>query len=209
MESGPASHTSSSTSTSLLRRVKARDPHAWQRLVNLYGPLVYRWAREAQLQDSDATDVMQEVFQAVSGAIERFRHDRPNDSFRGWLWTITKNKVRDHFRERADRADARGGTTAQLQIEHIPDLPPEEPSDTTAHAATNLPRRSLDLIRGEFKDRTWQAFWRIVVAGDKPADVAEDLGMSVAAVYTAKSRVFQRVRQELGGLLGEIEPGQE
>ena len=202
MESGSASESLSSTSTSLLRRVKARDSDAWQRLVNLYGPLVYRWAREAQLQDSDATDVMQEVFQAVSGAIERFRHDRPNDSFRGWLWTITKNKVQDHFRERAEQADARGGTTAQLQIDHIPDLPPEEPSDTGAGAATNLPRESLDLIRSEFKDRTWQAFWRVVVAGDKPADVAEDLGMSVAAVYMARSRVIRRVREELEGLLG-------
>ncbi len=144
---------------------------------------------------------MQEVFQAVSGAIERFRHDRPSDSFRGWLWTITKNKVRDHFREQAEQAEARGGTTAHLQIEHIPELPPEEPSDTGARAATNLPRHSLDLVRGQFKDRTWQAFWRVVVAGDKPADVAEDLGMSVAAVYTAKSRVFQRVREELEGLL--------
>lgn len=202
MESGSASQTSSSTSTSLLRRVKARDADAWQRLVNLYGPLVYRWAREAQLQDSDATDVMQEVFQAVSGAIEKFRHDRPNDSFRGWLWTITKNKVRDHCRERAKQAEARGGTTAQLQIEHIPDLPAEEPSDTGASAATNLPRSSLDLIRGEFRDRTWQAFYRVVVAGDKPTDVAEDLGMSVAAVYMARSRVFRRVRDELEGLLG-------
>jgi RNA polymerase sigma-70 factor (ECF subfamily) len=145
MESGSAHESSSSTSTSLLRPVKARDPDAWQRLVNLYGPLVYRWAREAQLQDSDATDVTQEVFQAVCEAIERFRHDRPNDSFRGWLWTITKNKVRDHFRERADQAAARGRTTAQLQIEHIPDLPPGEPSEVVV-------RRNSDSGRSESRE---------------------------------------------------------
>lgn len=202
MESGSAAEMSSSTSTSLLRRVKANDPDAWQRLVKLYSPLVYSWARAAGLQDSDAADVIQEVFQAVSKAIERFRHDRPSDSFGGWLLTITKNKVRDHFRQRAEHPDARGGTTVQLQMQHVPEVAPDESKDTAAAVTTNLPRRSLDLIRGEFKDRTWQAFWRVVVAGDKPVDVAEDLGTSVAAVYMAKSRVFRRVREELEGLLG-------
>jgi RNA polymerase sigma-70 factor (ECF subfamily) len=190
-----------STSSSLLMRVKGRDPDAWQRLVKLYGPLVYRWAREAGLQDSDAADVMQEVFRAISAAIEDYRHDRPGDRFRGWVWTITRNKVRDHFRQRANQPEARGGTTAHIQIQQTPKLPSEEPEDTEATAITNLPRRALALIRGEFQEHTWQAFWRVAVAGDKPADVAEDLGMSVGAVYTAKSRVFRRVREELGELL--------
>src|SRR5438034_10006419 len=75
-----------STSSTLLLRVKARDPDAWRRFEQLYRPLVLRWCRvRFGLQDADAEDVAQEVFGAVSGAIEEFRHDRPSDSLRGWL----------------------------------------------------------------------------------------------------------------------------
>jgi hypothetical protein len=88
---------SSSTSLSLIDRVRARDAEAWQRLSQLYGPLVYRWARQAGLQANDAIDLAQEVFGAVSAGINNFRHDRPGDTFRGWLWGVTNNKLKVSF----------------------------------------------------------------------------------------------------------------
>src|SRR5262249_40117518 len=75
-----------STSTSLLQRLRARDPVAWERLCQIYGPLVYRWARSSGLQDTDAADVVQEVFRSVAVSLDHFHHDAPTDSFRGWLW---------------------------------------------------------------------------------------------------------------------------
>src|ERR1043166_3893337 len=90
------------TSPSLLLRVQANDQIAWTRLVDLYAPLVYHWCRRAQLGPEDTGDVFQETFRAVSQHIHAFRRDRPGDSFRGWLRTITQNKIRDHFRRIAD-----------------------------------------------------------------------------------------------------------
>src|SRR4051794_11675033 len=89
-----------STAASLVERARAHDPAAWQRLVALYGPLVYSWARRGGLRAEDAADVVQEVFRALVAHIGNFRQDRPGDSFRGWLWTITHNKVRDYWRSR-------------------------------------------------------------------------------------------------------------
>ena len=60
--------------------------------------------------------------------------------------------------------------------------------------------RMLDLVRVEFENRTWEAFWRIVVDGQSPAEVAADLDLSVMAVYKAKSRVLRRFREQLQGL---------
>jgi RNA polymerase sigma-70 factor (ECF subfamily) len=53
------------TSTSLIRRVKDRDDEAWERLLDLYVPLVYSWCRRSGMQTEDAADVVQEVFRAV------------------------------------------------------------------------------------------------------------------------------------------------
>lgn len=88
----------SSISSTLLERLKARRPEAWQRLVDLYGPVVYRWCRWSGVLAGDVPDVVQEVFTAVAAHIADFHRQRPGDSFTGWLRTITRNKVTDHFR---------------------------------------------------------------------------------------------------------------
>jgi len=131
--------------------------------------------------------------------LPEFRRDRPDDSFGGWLATITRNKIREHYRRQRGKAEARGGSTAQRQLADIPQ--PPEPSEASvrvdAQTAVCLSRRVLEMIQAEFEVRTWDAFWRVSVDGQSPADVATDLGMSVAAVYKAKSRVLGRLREVL------------
>jgi RNA polymerase sigma-70 factor (ECF subfamily) len=193
---------SSATSRSLLARVQADEPGAWERLVNLYAPLVLRWCRRAGLQDQDVADVMQDVFQAVVGHVGRFRKERAGDTFRGWLRRITQNKLRDHFRKRGGEAQGVGGSSAQERLSQVPERPPAE-ADLAADDAGEraLFARALDLIRGEFEERTWSAFWRTAVEGRAAKDVAADLGMTPGAVRVAKSRVLHRLRQELGDVL--------
>jgi len=191
-----------SVSSSLLQRVRLRDPEAWQRLVQLYGPQVYLWARQSGLQTQDAADIVQEVLTAVATHIEGFRRDRPDESFRGWLWTITRNKVRDHFRGLEGQAQAEGGTDAQRRLAQIP----EHSADTSAtshHGGADaaLERRALELVRAKVEDRTWQAFWRVTVDGRPVDEVAQELGMSGAAVYKSKYRVMRLVRNMLSDLL--------
>lgn len=194
----PISSTSDSTSASLLDRVKASDQDAWRKLVRLYSPLVFYWCHQAGLQSNDAADVLQDVFRAVAAHIGDF-HRGAAGAFRGWLFTITKNKLRDHFRRRQTRPQATGGTDALIGLQQIEEPfqwyePPSGPSENL------VVRRALDLVRAEFEVRTWQAFHRTTIDGAAPADVAAELGMSTAAVYKAKSRVLARLRDELRGL---------
>lgn len=187
--------TISSTSSSLLERAKARDPSAWRWFVAIYSPLVYGWAHRIALQPADAADVMQEVFWAVAENFDQFRSDRQTDSFRGWLWTITRHKLSDHFRLRAKSAHAPGGTEAYLRLQQLPDQPPG--SAAARDVVGPIARRALRLIQVDFAEKTWRAFWQTTVDGRAPADVAADLGMTMAGVYQAKSRVLRRLRQEL------------
>ncbi len=118
---GQADGSSTPTSSSLLERVNANDDQAWQRLIALYGPVVYSWCLHAHLKPEDAADVGQDVFLAVSRKIAHFRRDRPGDSFRGWLWTITNHKICDFKKKNGRRIHAEGGTTAQERLAQLPE----------------------------------------------------------------------------------------
>jgi RNA polymerase sigma-70 factor (ECF subfamily) len=195
--------TATGTSSSLLDRIRSDQAGAWDRLVRLYAPLLYEWCRRWKLQDQDLADVFQEVFKTLVLHIAEFRKERRSDTFRGWLWTITRNKVLDHFRRHSHEAAGAGGSQAAMQWAELPApemVPETDPAE--AESLRRLLRRGLDLIRSEFEERTWQAFWRTAVEGRAPRDVAVELSMTSGAVRVAKSRVLQRLREELGDSSG-------
>ncbi len=190
-----------SVSSTLLGQLRQHDAAAWERLCHLYGPVVYGWCRRAGIEEHSAADVMQDVFQSVASAIENFRRDRAGDSFSAWLATIARNKIHDHFRQLAKTPDAKGGTDFHAAMQRVPDAVDDERTTITPSDRIGVLHRALELIGNEFEQRTWQAFWRTAVEEQLPADVAADLGVSVQAVYKAKSRVLRRLRDELSGLM--------
>ncbi len=194
LSKGSFSNPKSSTASSLLLRLKAQQPQAWDRLAQLYGPLVYQWCLQAGLQRADADDVLQEVFRTVSVKINSYRHDRDGDTFRGWLWTITRNKIGDWLRRIRRQPQAAGGSTAQGDLMRVA----EDEQSASSLGFGSLFQDVFQSVRPEFQDRTWQAFWQVVVEGQTPAIVAERLEITVNAVYLAKSHVLRRIRQELG-----------
>jgi RNA polymerase sigma-70 factor (ECF subfamily) len=190
---------SSATSRSLLARVQADEEQAWQRLVSLYAPLVVHWCRSRGLQEQDVADVVQEVFRAVVAHICTFHKDKVGDTFRGWLRRITQNKLHDHFRGWRRETRGVGGSSAQQRLAQLPGPEPvEEDFAADDEAERILFGRALELIREEFEEQTWAAFWRTAVEDRAAKDVAADLGMTPGAVRVAKCRVLRRLREELG-----------
>jgi RNA polymerase sigma-70 factor (ECF subfamily) len=185
------------TSLTLVGRVKENDGDAWGRLVELYGPLVFSWGRRAGLSDDDAADVLQEVFAAVARSIGEFDPD-VRGRFRGWLWTITRNKVRDFYRQCADEPAQCGGDTALEQLAQLPEKWSDDSSDATRLEVRLLYHRAMELIQTDFEPQTWKAFWMSVVEEQATGDIAAQLGLSANGVRQAKSRVLRRLRAELG-----------
>jgi RNA polymerase sigma-70 factor (ECF subfamily) len=184
------------TSASLLERLRRPgEPAAWERFVDLYTPLIYHWARGAGLQTADAADLVQDVFAVLLRQLPLFRYDRGR-SFRGWLRTVTRNKWRERQRRRPPPTlDDPERALALPADEEGPD------SFGEAEYRRHLSRRALQLMQAEFPPTSWKACWEVVVSGRPPAEVAAELGISVGAVYTAKSRVLRRLREELAGLI--------
>jgi RNA polymerase sigma-70 factor (ECF subfamily) len=189
-----------STSSSLLDRARARDDSAWQRLVDLYGPIVYHRARLA-LDEHAANDVLQEVFRSVAQSLRRFEKQHATGSFRSWLKTITQNKIHDYIRKEKGQPRGMGGSTAQAQLAGIVQVDEEQLSAMSeVDERALLLRRALDMIRDDFEEHSVQAFLRLSDSGLTSREVAEELGMTPAAVRQAKARIMRRLREELGDL---------
>jgi RNA polymerase sigma-70 factor (ECF subfamily) len=188
-------------SSSLLLRVQAQEQAAWERLVHLYTPLVYGWCRRASLQEADALDVGQNVFETVWRKIGMFHRSQPGDTFRGWLRTIARHKIIDLLRRGSGDREVVGGSAAETLDQRQAGPLPEPDAAQDSSEAGLLCRRAMALIQAEFEEKTWLAFQAVVLNDQKPAEAAAALDMSVNAVYLAKSRVLRRLRQEFEDLI--------
>lgn len=189
---------SDSTSRNLLEGAQSNNPTAWDALVELYGPLVFLWCRNQGMLPQDMDDVFQEVFRSVSRNIGSFEYRKPSDSFRGWLRTITRNKIADHYRREAKQRRGRGGTSASLRLSGVADIDDELSGDERElQAERGALLQTLALIRSDVSPQTWNLFWQIVVNGKDATQVANELGMRPGTVRVAKSRVLKRLRDQL------------
>ncbi len=180
------------TPVTLLQRLRqAPDADVWARFVRLCTPLLFSWARHTGMSENDAADLVHAVFVVLVQELPKFDYD-PQRSFRGWLRTVLLNRWRTLRRQR--RPVPLPGLEAEAEPSD-PALPDEEED------RRQLLDRALLLVRPEFQPGTWEAFRQYVLLGRPVAEVAAELGMSVNAVYVAKSRVLQRLRQEVGGLV--------
>jgi RNA polymerase sigma-70 factor (ECF subfamily) len=179
--------------------VRIRDPNdgqAWSDFVSLYAPLLHAYAVKCGLQDADAADVAQETLRHVLRAAPGFVYDPARGSFRGWLLTIARNEVRKFIGRAARRTIGTGDTDARLMLEAVPDREPDQ-EEWERDYQLHLFHWAAERVRSEFRDNTWQAFWRTVVGGEDVDAVARELGMTRGAVYVARSRVTARVRDEI------------
>ncbi len=189
--------------SSMLVRLCIQEPEAWRRLVRLFYPLVRSWVQRLGVPGEDAADVAQEVFAVLARKITRFERDGGRNSFRGWLWGVTRNEALTHHRRQKRQVVAVGGSDAQRRFSELPDPDCEDnllPEDTPT-MRNELALRAVTLLRTEFEERTWRAFWRTAVENQSTVDVAAELGLSVNSVYLARSRVLRRLRAEFGDLL--------
>jgi RNA polymerase sigma factor (sigma-70 family) len=178
--------------------VKIRDPAdtvAWREFVTLYEPLVYRLARRRGLQDADARDLCQEVFQAVVQSVDRW--DPARGRFRGWLARIARNLIINLLTRRRSQPRGSGSTSVQEFLGAWPADEASASAEFEGEYRKRLFRWAAEEVRDKFAPTTWQAFWRTAVEDRSPVEVAAELGLSVGAVYVARSRVLTRLKRRI------------
>lgn len=187
------------TNDSLLRSVKdVRDEHAWQSLMALYRPVVYRIARRGGLSHENAEDVVQNVFLSVARSIQDWVSEPAGPRFRNWLGRVTRNAtINAVTRAKPDRATGTSSIWNQLLAiasdDHVTD---------SIHRDVRLQaiRHAASLIQSEFSSRTWAIFCATTMEGQSAAAVAKSFGCSVGTVYVLRCRVTARLREKTSEL---------
>jgi RNA polymerase sigma-70 factor, ECF subfamily len=191
----------SETSASLLDRLRAAPADAdWRRLVDLYTPLVHSWLRRQEVPAADADDVVQEVLAVVVRKLAGFERERTG-SFRRWLRSVTVNCLRERCRAGRRQPAGTGGTGFLQVLDQLEDPASELSRQWDREHDRHVTQRLLEHLKPRFEATTWKAFQRVALDGLPAAQAAAELGLSVNAVFIARSRVMTLLRQEGKGLL--------
>jgi len=188
------------TRQSLLIRAQTGETTAWKDLTALYRPLIFGWLNRQGVPAGDLEDLSQEVLLSVVKQLPGFQHSGNRGAFRAWLRTIVCSRTADYWRA-LDGAAPAGGSGANAALQQMADPDSELNRQWDEEHDRYVLHCLLDLVEEEFEPMTLKAFRRLAVDGVSGAKAAQELGLSVAAVYVAKSRVLARIRQEAEGLI--------
>lgn len=189
--------TEPATNENLLARVRdPQDREAWAEFVSIYRPLLYRVGRRYGMQDVDAQNLVQDVLQKVTRQVERWESGKPSGGLRRWLATVARNAAIDAIRRVRPDA-AQGGTSVQKRLQDLHERPDLSEEELQRELDRQAFRWAAARIRDEFTDSTWSAFWRTMVEGESCSEVAESADRTLGSVYTARSRVMQRLKEEV------------
>ncbi|HMF12924.1 MAG TPA: sigma-70 family RNA polymerase sigma factor [Gemmataceae bacterium] len=184
-------------------RQNPSDQAGWDEFVERYGRHIYRWCRQWNLQDADAEDVTQDILVKLTHKLRAFAYD-PSRSFRGWLKTVTHHAWRDFKDSRRPGQSAGGDGKAQDKM-----LTLEAREDLTQRLEGAYDLELLDAAKARVRLRiaphTWEAFQLAAIDGLPVADVAARVGLQVAMVYVAKSKVQKMLQEEIAKLETDCE----
>lgn len=183
--------------TLLLRLREGNDSLAWHQFVEIYAPLVFGYLRKKGLQDADAADLTQDILNVVSQAMPKFFYEPERGTFRAWLFTIVRNRWHN-FRQRGQKL-----MTGESDLfDQLPAQENDEAEMWKQEYRQQLFQYAASQVKQEVAEKNWQAFWQTAVENQLAKDVANGLGMSVSAVYMARSRVLAQIKKCIAAIQG-------
>lgn len=199
-----------STSPTLLSQVADWDDHpAWVQFRDTYDPRLRRWCRDYGLGSDAIDEICQRIWIELADRMKTFEYD-PGGSFRGWLRRLCESRVLNFLHDRRahpvlgldDRddepADGRHGTAGNSAEtdEGEGEAETEGTSDWARLLLLREGERVQAAVRARVKPHNWEAFWLVAIRGWSVERTAQALGMTKAAVYAARKRVADMLRDE-------------
>src|SRR5262249_33675244 len=134
----------------------------------------------------------QEVLLKLSRRMRTFQYD-PAKNFRAYLKTLARYAWCDLLTEREKPGAEGGGSIARQQIES------EAARDDLARRFEEnhdreLLQDAMGAVQSRVEPHTWEAFRLTALEGLSGAETASRLGMSIASVFKARSRVQRMLR---------------
>ena len=190
------------TSLSLLDRVcNSTDSKSWDRLVELYVPLMRRWLTTFEVQDADSDDLIQEVLTTLMQELPAFEHNQRTGAFRSWLRKILVYRLQNHWRTRKYEPQGKGSSSLIVRLNQLEDDTSEASRLWNVEHDRHVISQLIQLVRPRIEDKTWEAFRRQMFDGQRADAVAAALDMPLNSVYVARSRVLNALRREARGIV--------
>jgi RNA polymerase sigma factor (sigma-70 family) len=183
--------TMSDTRGSVIYGVCQHDPERWREFNAIYRPMLLAFLRKQGLNDSDASDVVGDIFVKLLDKIQTY--DREKCPFRSWLFSVAHNALIDFARRRATQRKALEGWV--LTVLHA------TPSDSVRMAEewvkmhrTKILHHALKTVRNRTSAKTWACFEQRLLRDRPGAEIGAELGLEASTVFVNASRVLKRVR---------------
>jgi len=195
------------THASLLERLKdLGDQASWNRFYEIYHDLIFSVARRAGLNEAEAGEVVQDTLISVAKKMPEFTYDPAKDSFKGWLLTVVRWRIRDQFAKRSDDArkrsqparDQQEQETRTATVDRVPDpAKPELEGIWDEEWESQLLQTALARIKRQVQPQHYQIYHLHVVLGQSAREVARSLGVNDAQIYLAKHRIGHLLKKEI------------
>jgi len=190
-----------STSMTLIARAQDGDPDAWNKIAEVYAPLVHARCQRLGFTVEEADDLSQDVFFGAFRNLGQFRKEKPGHGFRNWLRTILKHKIIDFVERRQHEVRAAGGSTAQQRQLQIPDPFDDEAGWEAQQWQNDTLKSAIPAIQASIDERTWQVFERLVLEDRSVREVAEEFGMREGTVRQVKHKLLKKLRKQFGDVM--------
>ena len=190
------------TRHSLIVRLKdQRNDLAWTEFVCAYEPFLTRLVRKQGTPDRHVADVSQQLLIAIAKSVDGWKPDGKVASFRRWLGRVARNVVIKYMVRERKQVTGQGGSDFLTLTEELPDASVD--AEQARRYEQELILWAAELVRGEFRESSWRAFWATQIDGRSVADVAEELGVTTGSIYMSRSRILARFRSHIEDVLDD------
>ena len=184
------------TRPSLLLRVRDHeDQDSWTEFVEIYGPLIHRFALNRGVSLNDAPDITQDVLRNVARAMQNFEYDRSKGTFRSWLFTVIRREIIRNAKKAERQASKPHSEDPTKLLDQLPSS--QEAEDWEKDYQKQLVGWAMDKIEPYFSEKAWKSFILLSMEGCPAKDVAARLDTSPGSVYVYKSRVLKRLTEAI------------
>lgn len=190
---------SDATPLSLLEGMRNHDESAWQRMVEIWTPLILGYCIRRGFSSDDADDITQNALVKVYVGLPGFQRDGIGNRLRYWVMTIVRNEISTFCHKNNNKPRATGGSDCRAILENLPAQ--DDPSSVDWCQPAQVLSRALDVIRNDVQPKNWEAFQLMEFERLSNQETAQRLGMTDVAVRQATFRIRQKLKAEVQGML--------